>query len=121
MRAGDARVISCLMEKLGTDKMTVACETALVQIQYFVARDFKLDPQLYRACSADATRFCHAKKVWAGDGMQMDPEIGPLVLPCLYRYAYHPQPNMTVSWTLLRFFFLIQSSNICSHAASNYS
>ncbi|XP_012256488.2 Golgi apparatus protein 1 [Athalia rosae] len=96
VRAGDARVISCLMEKLGTDRMTEACETALVQIQYFVARDFKLDPQLYRACRADAIHFCHAKKVWAPDGSQMDPERGPLVLPCLYRYAYHPQANMTL-------------------------
>ena len=45
---GDARVMSCLMEKLGTDYMKPDCETALMQIQYFVARDFKLDPQLYR-------------------------------------------------------------------------
>lgn len=45
---GDARVMSCLMEKLGTNYMTGPCETALLQIQYFVARDFKLDPQLYR-------------------------------------------------------------------------
>ncbi|XP_015608654.1 Golgi apparatus protein 1 isoform X2 [Cephus cinctus] len=96
VRGGNARVISCLMEKLGTDRMTEACETALVQIQYFVARDFKLDPQLYKACKADAMHFCHAKNAWANDGIQMDPERGPLVLPCLYRYAYHPQKNMTL-------------------------
>lgn len=45
---GDARVMSCLMEKLGTNYMSSDCEIALMQIQYFVARDFKLDPQLYR-------------------------------------------------------------------------
>lgn len=45
---GDARVISCLMDKIGTNFMMADCETALMQIQYFVARDFKLDPQLYR-------------------------------------------------------------------------
>lgn len=45
---GDARVMSCLMEKLGTNYMVPDCEIALMQIQYFVARDFKLDPQLYR-------------------------------------------------------------------------
>lgn len=89
-------MISCLMEQLGTDKMTEACETALVQIQYFVARDFKLDPQLYRACKYDATHLCHARNAWASDGKQMDPERGPLVLPCLYRHVYHPQKNMTV-------------------------
>jgi hypothetical protein len=56
------RVMSCLMEKLGTDHMTAACEVALLQIQYFVARDFKLDPQLYRECHDNAVQFCHAKK-----------------------------------------------------------
>ncbi|XP_033338391.1 Golgi apparatus protein 1 [Megalopta genalis] len=93
---GDARVISCLMEQLGTNRMTEACATALVQIQYFIARDFKLDPQLYRTCKFDASRLCHARNAWASDGRQMDPERGPLILPCLYRHAYHPQKNMTL-------------------------
>ncbi|XP_053972285.1 Golgi apparatus protein 1 [Hylaeus volcanicus] len=96
VNGGDAKVISCLVEHLGTDRMTEACETALIQIQYFVARDFKLDPQLYRACKFDAIRLCHAQNAWASDGRQMDPERGPLILPCLYRHAYHPQKNMTL-------------------------
>ncbi|XP_076655241.1 Golgi apparatus protein 1 [Halictus rubicundus] len=96
VHGGDARVISCLMEQLGTNRMTEACETALVQIQYFIARDFKLDPQLYRTCKFDAIRLCHARNAWASDGRQMDPERGPLILPCLYRHAYHPQKNMTL-------------------------
>lgn len=84
------------MENLGTGRMTEPCEAALIQIQYFVARDYKLDPQLYRACRADAIYFCHAKSAWSSDGIDMDPERGPLVLPCLHRYANHPQKNMTV-------------------------
>ncbi|XP_058822591.1 Golgi apparatus protein 1-like isoform X2 [Topomyia yanbarensis] len=92
---GDARVMSCLMEKLGTNFMTAECESALLQIEYFVARDFKLDPQLYRNCKDDAIRFCRAKKTWADvDTAQMDPERGPLILPCLHRYAYHPEKDM---------------------------
>lgn len=88
---GDARVMSCLMDKIGTKYMKPDCETALMQIQYFVARDYKLDPQLYRSCKEDAIRICHAKKTWADiDNGQMDPERGPLILPCLYRNAYHP-------------------------------
>lgn len=27
----------------------------------------------------------------------MDPERGPLILPCLHRYAYHPDKNMQLS------------------------
>lgn len=88
IRGGDARVVNCLMDKLGTNHMTEACETALLQIQYFVARDFKLDPQLFKQCRDDAVHLCHAKRVWYDDSGQMDPERGPLVLPCLYRYAY---------------------------------
>jgi Golgi apparatus protein 1 len=85
------------MEKLGTDHMTAACETALLQIQYFIARDFKLDPQLYRECRDNAVQFCNAKKTWTDDNSQMDPERGLLVLSCLYRYAYNSQKKMQVS------------------------
>lgn len=84
------------MDKLGTDRMTESCETALLQIQYFIARDFKLDPQLYRACKSDAMHFCHSIDPWYNDGTLIAAETGALVLPCLYRYAYHPLKNMTV-------------------------
>ena len=64
------------------------CESALMQIQYFIARDFKLDPQLFKACKNDAVKVCHAKNTWNDDPTNMDPERGPLVLPCLYRNVY---------------------------------
>ncbi|XP_037814855.1 Golgi apparatus protein 1 isoform X1 [Lucilia sericata] len=86
---GDARVMSCLMEQLGTPAMTPDCEHSLLLIQYFVARDFKLDPQLYKHCHDDAIKYCHAKKQWDDvTDIQMDPERGPLILPCLHRMAY---------------------------------
>lgn len=92
---GDARVMSCLMDKINTKLMKADCETALMQIQYFVARDFKLEPQLYRSCKDDAIRLCHAKHTWADlDSAQMDPERGPMILPCLYRYAYHKDQTL---------------------------
>lgn len=95
---GNSRVMSCLMEKLGTNFMTPSCETALLQIQYFTARDFKLDPILYAQCRTDAIKLCHAKKTWADlDNTQMDPERGPLILPCLHRYAYHPNKTMQLT------------------------
>ncbi|XP_011302233.1 Golgi apparatus protein 1 [Fopius arisanus] len=94
VQGGNARVIYCLMDKLGTDRMLEACETALLQIQYFVARDYKLDPQLYKACRNDAVQLCNAKIAWNEEG-SLDPERGPLVLSCLYRYADH-QKNATL-------------------------
>ena len=87
---GDARVMSCLKDKIGTKYMKPDCELALKQINYFVVRNFKLDPQLYRQCKEDAIRICHAKNSWADVNIadQMDPDREPLILPCLYRYAY---------------------------------
>lgn len=74
--------MSCLMDKLGTDHMNEECETALIQIQYFVARDFKLDPQLYKGCNKDAVKYCHVK---LDNSTEEGPSYGPEVLPCLYR------------------------------------
>ena len=37
----DYSVISCLMETIGSDKMSDECEERLMEIQYFVSRDFK--------------------------------------------------------------------------------
>ncbi|XP_055908083.1 Golgi apparatus protein 1 isoform X1 [Eupeodes corollae] len=86
---GEARVMTCLMEHIGTQVMTPDCEQALLLIQYFVARDFKLDPQLYKNCKQDAVKYCRAKKSWDDvNDAQMDPERGPLILPCLHRIAY---------------------------------
>lgn len=76
--------MSCLMDNLDSDVMTAPCESALIQIQYFIARDFELDPRLYRACYDEATRLCHAKKEWF-KAKDMTPNNAPLVLPCLYR------------------------------------
>ncbi|XP_014362767.2 Golgi apparatus protein 1 [Papilio machaon] len=88
INGGNGRVMSCLMEKLGTESMTPDCETALLQIQYFISRDFKLDPQLYKACIYDAVTQCKAKLQWA-DASEHQSAKDPLILPCLYNYAYN--------------------------------
>ena len=92
---GQARVIRCLMKLLGTPMMTSPCEAALLEIQYFIARDWKLDPQLYNACLNDSVSKCHAKNSWASQ--DTDPERGFLVLPCLFRMTYHPNPDHRIS------------------------
>ncbi|KAM3962726.1 LOW QUALITY PROTEIN: Golgi apparatus protein 1 [Aphomia sociella] len=90
VNGGNGRVMSCLMEKLGTVQMTSECETALLQIQYFISRDFKLDPQLYKACKYDAVTQCKAKLQWADTNEHIS-EKDPLILPCLYNYAYNSE------------------------------
>lgn len=92
VEGGNGRVMSCLMEKLGTKFMATECETALLQIQYFISRDFKLDPLLYKACKYDAVTQCKAKLNWA-DTTDDQSERDPLILPCLYNYAYNPESH----------------------------
>lgn len=100
---GDARVMSCLKDKIGTKYMKPDCELALKQINYFVARNFKLEPQLYRQCKEDAIRICHAKNSWADVNTdQMDPDREPLILPCLYRYAYSSENRVQLKPSCLQ-------------------
>ena len=42
------RVINCLMENIDEEEMTEACEEHLLEIQYFMVRDFRMDPDLYK-------------------------------------------------------------------------
>lgn len=38
---GEGRLIDCLLKNLGTDEMNENCEERLLEIQFFVARDWK--------------------------------------------------------------------------------
>lgn len=90
------------MDNINSESMKIDCKNAVLQIQYFIARDFKLDPQLFEACHSDAVRVCHAKPAWHDDANSMDPERGPLVLPCLYRYLYNANGQTVRSDALQR-------------------
>ncbi|XP_023166718.2 Golgi apparatus protein 1 isoform X2 [Drosophila hydei] len=97
VEGGEARVMSCLIEHIGTPAMRPECEQALLIIEYFVARDFKLDPQLYKHCRDDAVKYCRAKHQWDDiQDVQMDPERGPMILPCLHRMAYSEDEHHTL-------------------------
>lgn len=76
--------------------MTTGCRTALLEIQYFVARDFRLDSQLYAQCHSDAIQYCNAARNWTEELNVVGPQRNPLVFPCLYRYAYHPPAGASV-------------------------
>lgn len=105
------RVLRCLMQHLDSPEMPTACEAALLEIQYFIARDWRMDPALYAACSENAERLCGARRSWFNVNTS-DPEGGgkrrfeseggkkskvEQVLPCLFRYVYHPSPKLRVS------------------------
>ena len=77
--------------RLYSESMTTVCQSALLEVQYFVARDFHLDSQLYAHCSGDALKFCGAAKNWTTEANVVGPQRNPLILPCLYQHAYHPK------------------------------
>ncbi|XP_037799147.1 Golgi apparatus protein 1-like [Penaeus monodon] len=112
-RGGNARVLRCLMQHLDSPEMPTACEAALLEIQYFIARDWRMDPALYAACSENAERLCGARRSWFNVNTS-DPEGGgkrrfeseggkkskvEQVLPCLFRYVYHPSPKLRLNST----------------------
>ncbi|KAF1393199.1 hypothetical protein PFLUV_G00036030 [Perca fluviatilis] len=87
IRTGDPMILSCLMEHLYTEKMVEDCEHRLLELQYFISRDWKLDPTLYKKCQGDAARLCHTHG-WNETSELMPPGA---VFSCLYRHAYRSE------------------------------
>lgn len=54
----EAETLTCLMRHVDSPDMTPVCEKRLLEVQYFMARDWTLDPQLYDACHDEAVRRC---------------------------------------------------------------
>lgn len=74
-------VLSCLMENLHTDNMIPECEEQLLHLEFFIARDFKLDPVMQKACQGDAQKICAAESLEDQDSHPVS-----LILSCLYRH-----------------------------------
>uniref|UniRef100_A0A914H8J5 Golgi apparatus protein 1 n=1 Tax=Globodera rostochiensis TaxID=31243 RepID=A0A914H8J5_GLORO len=91
----EANTLSCLMRNLDEPEMTDECEQRLVEVQYFMARDWSLDPQLYESCHQEAVTRCGAVENWhegvnklPGQDQKVVVDPGPQVLACLYRSGY---------------------------------
>ncbi|PIO60888.1 cysteine rich repeat-containing domain protein, partial [Teladorsagia circumcincta] len=52
----ESETLTCLMRHVDSSDMTPMCEQRLLEVQYFMARDWTLDPQLYEACHDEAVR-----------------------------------------------------------------
>ena len=63
---GPESVLSCLMHQVAVQsrQMTKDCRERLMEIQFFMARDFSLDPKLYKQCRRDAQDLCQADEHW---------------------------------------------------------
>ncbi|XP_001641258.2 Golgi apparatus protein 1 isoform X2 [Nematostella vectensis] len=88
-KEGDVMVLSCLMEHLNTDAMNHECREQLLHLQFFIARDFSLDPALYKACKNDAHNVCHAKSF----SEDSDEVPNGMIVSCLYRNSFEGSPS----------------------------
>lgn len=80
------------MKYVDSPDMNAVCEKRLLEVQYFMARDWTLDPQLYNACHSEAVSRCAARDNWhMASNSNNEPDPGPAVLACLYRSAYDEQ------------------------------
>lgn len=57
--AGDAKVLSCLMDNVDSELMDKQCAQKLYELQYFISRDYTLDHQLFVSCKRDAKMLCN--------------------------------------------------------------
>ncbi|VDI80723.1 golgi apparatus protein 1 [Mytilus galloprovincialis] len=94
IQAGDARILNCLMEKIDDDVMTDECEERLMEIQYFVMRDWRLDNQLYQKCRKYAKNYCGYKGKWQEKTSKND-TTGQNVMSCLYRHLRDQQQQLS--------------------------
>ncbi|MFH4980701.1 hypothetical protein AB6A40_007410 [Gnathostoma spinigerum] len=94
----EASTLACLLDHIdaGPQMMPPECEQRLLEVQYFMARDWTLDPDLYHACHHEAVSRCSAPNAWhLQNDPQNRPESGPQVLACLYRSAYDEQSPLS--------------------------
>ncbi|KAF8362128.1 hypothetical protein PRIPAC_89051, partial [Pristionchus pacificus] len=96
----EASTLTCLMKNVDSPNMPKECEKRLLEVQYFFARDWTLDPAMYSACHDEAVSRCSATPNWhetKNPSNQVDP--GPAILACLYRNAYDEEHPMSTKCT----------------------
>lgn len=93
IKAGEGAVMSCLqtLAAKNSHEMNKECAATLMEIQYFLARDFSLNPKLYKKCKSDAAKFCGAEDDWhlkMTDDDKSNDGRAQHVFPCLVRNLY---------------------------------
>lgn len=84
IRSGDSNVIMCLLNNLRSPHMKEDCEDRLMEVAYFMARDWRLTPRLVRVCRENLVGFCKLSPTWASDQEMTDVQVG-MYLGCLYQ------------------------------------
>jgi len=108
IRSGDSNMIMCLLNNLRSPRMTEDCEDRLMEVAYFMARDWRITPRLVRVCRENLVTFCGLPSNWAGSQDLKDFDVGKY-LGCLYQ----KRPQLTTDCrTELRQLMQIRSQSI---------
>ena len=91
VQPGYGRVIECMLKYLNTPSMNEDCEERLLEIQFFVSRDWRLTPSLFKECRKDAVDYCKAKLTW--NDWTTDVDNGPMILSCLYHHIHEQEDD----------------------------
>ncbi len=84
VQPGHGRIVECLTRHLDSHLMNEDCSERLLEIQFFVARDWTLNVEFYEACRVDASKFCGTSGQWHEKENVV--EAKQIVLPCLFHH-----------------------------------
>ncbi|CAF1086846.1 unnamed protein product [Adineta steineri] len=84
IKPGDSNIIMCLLDNLKSNRMTEECEDRLMEVTYFMARDWRLTPKLLRTCRTNLVNLCQLPTNWSMTNELKDDQIG-MYLGCLYQ------------------------------------
>ncbi|CAF0823028.1 unnamed protein product [Adineta ricciae] len=84
IKPGDSNIIMCLLDHLKHTRMSAECEERLMEVAYFMARDWRLTPKLLQSCRRNLKAQCNLPSNWTMQSKIDDATVGTY-LSCLYR------------------------------------
>ncbi|UJR27806.1 hypothetical protein I4U23_009075 [Adineta vaga] len=83
IKPGDSNIIMCLLDNLKNTRMSAECEERLMEVTYFMARDWRLTPKLLQSCRNNLNKQCGLPRNWTMQSEMDDVAVGTY-LSCLY-------------------------------------
>ncbi|XP_071497848.1 Golgi apparatus protein 1-like [Diadema antillarum] len=85
-KKSDSEVLQCLMDNIDDNQMKDVCAEKLLEIQYFISRNFRLDPVLYKNCQSDAKVLCYTENWTASNNVPAG-----IVFSCLHGHLHNEE------------------------------
>ncbi|CAF3958813.1 unnamed protein product, partial [Rotaria sp. Silwood2] len=95
IKPGDSNIIMCLLDNIKNTRMTEDCEDRLMEVAYFMARDWRLTPKLIRTCQKNLIDLCKLPESWSMNNNMTDVQLGQY-LGCLYQKKQQLSDNCRI-------------------------